>query len=349
MKLMPLPVISQIPSFPVAPISVPSIRPESAPTGEDVESETTNPRQPLVSAASLFETFKGTVHRKTVDLNNVVAEAYRSGFQDLSAVQLGDAFSGAKVGNTETQSVTLDQDATSINDLDVAVPDPTLSGPVKGLLDAKLTTVKLKNFFSRAGLDLVQRGAASQGGNAVGKDATGGPSEVTNTLSQEALVRQKAEAVLDADIDARRDPFAEAAARFRGTLIDVDGFGAYAHTARRVELQSDSAGNAREGRVENTLDQSFDAVQDASASTDITIDASVEGGERFAPGTSFVLVDVNGRAAENSEPNQSTFEVENSREAEASVDEEGEVTNTVNEDLRHEASRNAHSTLNIFV
>jgi len=263
---------------------------------------------PYKDPGSLF----GGIRTRIAEILNLQADIYRQATQSQSIVQKGRAFSGAQVTNDMTQTESISQDALAENNKNLTIRDADTNaddipaGFNSNYLEKVLTQLRAADFLARSILNLNQQQRVVQEGYSEGIDFEGNPSVVTNTLTQDASVtNQTATSRVNTNVDMKRDPETENAARFRETEVSVEDSlveaGTVAVQDQGTSLEDASVQIARSngGITTNTLNQNASGTQTNNVYMQNTIDASVDGSQTLTPRSSTTVVRIEDDAVRN--------------------------------------------------
>ena len=282
---------------------------------------------------------QGGVREHRAILNNLQADAFRSGSQSQNTGQAARAFSGSNVTNVQSQTATLDQDATALNTKTVTIGavEATNANATDfdfNYLNKYIAGADAADWLARGAANLAQDQGGDQSGFAKLNDFAGDISTAANELTQDADAKQ----LFDVDLSATlsnttiADELGNAynQARFRTIEANLEDQSAQAIFTSGQRQGSASApvsqvAVADGGDVDNTVTQDADIDQtgnDVSLIGDF--DLSINETGPLSPRTTDHIISMLGNSAINS--SAASQEQSHVQSAAGGVDEDGNVT-----------------------
>jgi hypothetical protein len=287
---------------------------------------------------------QGGVREHRAILNNLQADAFRSGSQSQNTGQAARAFSGSNVTNDQTQTATLNQTATATNTKTVTIGAVEATTPAAASFDFNY----LQKYIAGAdAADWLARGAANlaqdQGGDQSGFAKLNGfagsdISTAANSLGQDATADQLFDVDLSASLSnttiAAENGNAFNESRFRTIEANLNDQSAQAIFTSGQRQGSATApvsqvAVADGGDVDNTVIQNATIDQTGNNVSLIgDFDLSVNETADLSPRTTDLFVRMNELAGSNSAINSSAASQEQTQvqSAAGGVDEDGNVT-----------------------
>jgi len=275
---------------------------------------------------------QGTTREHRAILNNLQADAFRSASQSQTTGQAARAFSGANVTNEQTQTGSLLQMASAINDKTVTIMAVTSTNDNAGAM-TYIAGADATDWLSRGAANNAQLQGGEQSAFAKLADFEGSVSTANNSLSQIVALAQ----IFDVDLTATITNTSDAASlntessqsRFRieANLEDLSAQAIFTTGQRQgtAEAPTTQVAMSDGGTVTNTLIQSASVDQGGST---VTLEGMFDLTATLPPIMTDRLVNISKLAAMNSAINSSAACQQQAitQTAVGGVDEEGTVS-----------------------
>jgi len=284
---------------------------------------------------------QGGVREHRAILNNLQADAFRSGSQSQNTDQAARAFSGSNITNAQTQTASLAQTATANNTKTVTI------GAVEGTnsnfanfnfnyLQRYIVGADAADFLARGAANLAQEQDLNQSGFAKLEDFDGTASTAANSLTQNAQADQLFDVDLSASVSnttfANETGNAFNQARFRdigASLRDQSAQAIFTTGQRQGGAGAAQVAIADGGDVDNTVVQTATIdQQNNTINLTGTFDLSRNETADLSPRSTNLFVHLNALEGLNASINSSAASQDQvlAQSAGAGLDENGSVT-----------------------